>query len=151
MSTLNAYSKRDEPVIGASSSLFTEKTSEQLFPEQGDDHAPSNGKHMDPTEEAYNEPIGRRETISKSTHDKPDEKRELYGQAISPEESKRRTQYFEEKFQYKDTQTGSVRERIHRDAPIIAELRTNVIVSVVPISLPDFPTNWRRSRTNSLS
>jgi len=44
-------------------------------------------------------------------------------------DSKRRTQYFEEQFQYKDNAVGSARERVQREAPVIAELRTNVIVS----------------------
>ncbi|KAF2492413.1 hypothetical protein BU16DRAFT_620788 [Lophium mytilinum] len=43
--------------------------------------------------------------------------------------SRRRTQYYEEQFseRYKDS-PGSVRERTSRDSPIIAELRTNVIM-----------------------
>lgn len=45
------------------------------------------------------------------------------------EDSKRRTQYYEEQFQYKENRLGSVRERIENDSPVIAELRTNVIVS----------------------
>lgn len=44
-------------------------------------------------------------------------------------DSKRRTQYFEEQFQYKDNAVGGARERVQREAPVIAELRTNVIVS----------------------
>ena len=46
-------------------------------------------------------------------------------------DSKRRTQYYEEQFQYKDNVVGSARERVQKDAPVIAELRTNVIVSAV--------------------
>jgi hypothetical protein len=46
------------------------------------------------------------------------------------DQSKRRTQYFEEQFQYKDRVNGTIRERVLRDSPVIAELRTNVIVSV---------------------
>lgn len=41
--------------------------------------------------------------------------------------SQQRSQYFEDAFAYKDT-GRSARERIQRDTPIIAELRTNVIV-----------------------
>lgn len=44
-------------------------------------------------------------------------------------DSKRRTQYYEEQFQYKDSAMGSARERVQREAPVVAELRTNVIVS----------------------
>lgn len=42
--------------------------------------------------------------------------------------SKHRSQYYEELIQSKDHVTGSVRERVQREAPIIAELRTNVII-----------------------
>ncbi|KAF2194523.1 Tautomerase/MIF [Zopfia rhizophila CBS 207.26] len=42
--------------------------------------------------------------------------------------SRRRQQYYEEQFAYKDDSTSSARERVTKDAPIIAELRTNVIV-----------------------
>ena len=45
------------------------------------------------------------------------------------EDMKRRTQYYEEQFQYKENRLGSVRERIEKDSPVVAELRTNVIVS----------------------
>jgi len=44
-------------------------------------------------------------------------------------ESKTRAQYFEEQFQYKDSSTSQARERVRKSAPVIAELRTNVIVS----------------------
>lgn len=42
--------------------------------------------------------------------------------------SKQRTQYYEEQFQYKDNANSNVRERVQRESPVIAELRTNVIV-----------------------
>jgi hypothetical protein len=42
--------------------------------------------------------------------------------------SRRRAQYYEEQFAYKDDTASSARERVTKDAPIIAELRTNVIV-----------------------
>ena len=41
--------------------------------------------------------------------------------------SKHRTQYYEEQFQYRDN-GSSVRERVQRESPVVAELRTNVIV-----------------------
>lgn len=50
-------------------------------------------------------------------------------QAMSPDESKKRAQYFEDQFSYKEAHGSSGRERVLRDSPIIAELRTNVIVS----------------------
>lgn len=42
--------------------------------------------------------------------------------------SKHRTQYYEEQFQYKDNSTSAARDRVQRDSPIVAELKTNVIV-----------------------
>lgn len=43
--------------------------------------------------------------------------------------SKQRTQYYEDQLQYKENAHGSTRERVQRDSPVVAELRTNVIVS----------------------
>ena len=43
--------------------------------------------------------------------------------------SKRRTQYYEDQFQYKDNAVTQTRERVQRQTPVIAELKTNVIVS----------------------
>lgn len=48
-------------------------------------------------------------------------------------EGRRRTQAFEEQYQYKDNVYGSARERVHRESPVIGELRTNVIVSAVKL------------------
>ena len=42
--------------------------------------------------------------------------------------SRQRTQYSDEQFHHRDNSDGSVRERVQRDSPVIAELRTNVIV-----------------------
>lgn len=44
--------------------------------------------------------------------------------------SRRRTQYFEESFAYKDNTEGTARERVSKDSPVVAELRTNVIVGL---------------------
>lgn len=44
---------------------------------------------------------------------------------------RRRTQYYEDQFQYKDNATSSIKDRVQRESPIIAELRTNVIVCAV--------------------
>lgn len=43
---------------------------------------------------------------------------------------KRRTTSYDEQYQYKDNAYSTARERVHRESPIIAELRTNVIVSI---------------------
>ncbi|KXT14141.1 hypothetical protein AC579_101 [Pseudocercospora musae] len=42
--------------------------------------------------------------------------------------SQQRKQHYEEQFQYKDNVQGGVRERVQRESPVIAELRTNVII-----------------------
>lgn len=42
--------------------------------------------------------------------------------------AKQRTQYYEEQLQYKENVNSNVRERVQRESPVIAELRTNVIV-----------------------
>lgn len=71
--------------------------------------------------------------ITSSTYDALSVKKDdNHGQAISPEEGKRRTQYFEDHFSYRDSHVESARERIQKDSPIIAELRTNVIVRILP-------------------
>jgi hypothetical protein len=46
---------------------------------------------------------------------------------LRPATSRARAQYYEDSFQYKDG-TSSARDRVTKDAPIVAELRTNVIV-----------------------
>ncbi|OCK81618.1 hypothetical protein K432DRAFT_295092 [Lepidopterella palustris CBS 459.81] len=62
-------------------------------------------------------------------HGAPGEKKgiDATGQRSHNYSSRRRTQFYEEQFQYKDT-TGSARERVTKDSPVIAELRTNVII-----------------------
>jgi hypothetical protein len=47
---------------------------------------------------------------------------------VQPNGSRRRAQFYEEQFAYKDGSTTLARDRVIRDAPIVAELRTNVIV-----------------------
>ncbi|QDS77825.1 hypothetical protein FKW77_006113 [Venturia effusa] len=44
------------------------------------------------------------------------------------EASKRRTQYYEDSFAYKDGHGQSAKERIQKDSPVVAELKTNVII-----------------------
>lgn len=60
----------------------------------------------------------------------PGEKKSL--DAVSQQQhnygSRKRTQYYEDSFAYKHDAVSSARDRVTRDAPIVAELRTNVIV-----------------------
>jgi len=46
--------------------------------------------------------------------------------------SKHRTQYYEDQFRYKDNEVGTIKERVQRESPVIAELKTNVIVCRKP-------------------
>jgi hypothetical protein len=45
-------------------------------------------------------------------------------------DAKRRTTSYDEQYQHKNNAYSTARERVHRESPIIAELRTNVIVSI---------------------
>ncbi|RDI78798.1 hypothetical protein Vi05172_g11193 [Venturia inaequalis] len=51
----------------------------------------------------------------------------MAGSAVT-EASKRRTQYYEDSFAYKDGHGQSAKERIQKDSPVVAELKTNVII-----------------------
>ncbi|KAJ4362656.1 hypothetical protein N0V95_001364 [Ascochyta clinopodiicola] len=50
------------------------------------------------------------------------------GANIARPYSRQRAQYYEEQFSYKDSTSSSARDRVTKDAPIVAELRTNVII-----------------------
>jgi hypothetical protein len=56
--------------------------------------------------------------------------------------SKQRTQYYEDQLQYKGNATCSARERVQRESPVVADLRTNVIVCIdlAPVDM-DFAIN----------
>ena len=66
---------------------------------------------------------------------------------------KRRTTSYDEQYQYKNNAYSTARERVHRESPIIAELRTNVIVSfdapmnISGAKLTDSPPDQRRIHT----
>ncbi|KAH8728055.1 hypothetical protein GQ44DRAFT_610146 [Phaeosphaeriaceae sp. PMI808] len=47
---------------------------------------------------------------------------------MRPINSRSRAQFYEDSFSYKDGLASSARERVIKDAPIVAELRTNVII-----------------------
>jgi hypothetical protein len=50
------------------------------------------------------------------------------GANIARPYSRQRAQYYEEQFSYKEGTTSNARDRVTKDAPIVAELRTNVII-----------------------
>jgi len=63
---------------------------------------------------------------------------------LRPITSRSRAQFYEDSFAYKEGHGQSSRERVTKDAPIIAELRTNVIVSRVQlIDAPHLLTKHR--------
>jgi hypothetical protein len=49
---------------------------------------------------------------------------------LRPMTSRARARFYEDQFNYKDQIASSARDRVTKDAPIIAELKTNVIVRV---------------------
>jgi hypothetical protein len=55
---------------------------------------------------------------------------------LRPITSRSRAQFYEDSFAYKEGHGQSARERVTKDAPIVAELRTNVIVSGVNLRDP---------------
>jgi hypothetical protein len=54
---------------------------------------------------------------------------------LRPMTSRSRAQFYEDQFSYKESIASSARERVTKDAPIVAELRTNVIVRPNPALL----------------
>ncbi|KAF2874198.1 Tautomerase/MIF superfamily [Massariosphaeria phaeospora] len=66
--------------------------------------------------------------------------------------SRRRTQYYEDQFAYKEDSTSSARERVAKYTPIIAELRTNVIIKDEYTLVTDFShhmsTRYQRPETS---
>ena len=69
--------------------------------------------------------------------------------------SKRRSQYYEEQFQYKDNAMSGPRDKVYKQSPVIAEMKTNVIVCLHTLLRMHEVINgvwlmWAcRSRTNS--
>jgi hypothetical protein len=51
---------------------------------------------------------------------------------LSKELSKRKIQYFEDQFAYKDNWESNAAAQVRRESPVIAELRTNIIVRPSP-------------------
>lgn len=67
---------------------------------------------------------------------------------LRPMTSRSRAKFYDDHFAEKTTTSSSARERISKDAPIVAELRTNVIVcGLLLCNSPTWLTK-RRSKTN---
>ncbi|KAK5138514.1 hypothetical protein LTR08_000101 [Meristemomyces frigidus] len=81
-----------------------------------------------PVAEAYNDLVGRRGSgnIDEVLGSRKGGDRSSMSQYNSA--SKHRTQYYEDQFRYKDNEAGTVKERVQRESPVIAELKTNVII-----------------------
>jgi hypothetical protein len=91
-----------------------------------------------PIAEAYADLVGRGGNIDEVLAGKPAADRTSMGQYI---DSRRRSQFYEDQFRYKDNEIGTVRDRVQRESPVIAELRTNVIVGHL-IVLLSFKVFW---------
>lgn len=131
MSTTGGALPRRETYRSGVFSLQPQKTGEQLGRTRDDD---GSGDERDPAEieAAYLNLVGgggnRSRNISSELSFGMGDKDGIDGQTYSVEDSKRRTNFYEEQFQYKGNGLSSVRERIEKDSPVVAELRTNVIV-----------------------
>jgi hypothetical protein len=133
MSTTGGALPRRETYRSGVFSLLPQKTGEQLARTTRYDDG--SGDERDPAEieAAYLNLVGgggnRSRNISSELSFGMSGDKETDGPAFSMEDSKRRTNFYDEQFQYKGNGgLGSVRERIEKDSPVVAELRTNVIV-----------------------
>ncbi|KAK0897961.1 hypothetical protein LTR02_010396 [Friedmanniomyces endolithicus] len=79
-----------------------------------------------PIAEAYADLVGKGANIAEVMEGRQARDRTSLGQYNDA--SKHRTQYYEDQFRYKDGEVGTIRERVQRESPVIAELKTNVII-----------------------
>ncbi|KAK5128865.1 hypothetical protein LTR85_000198 [Meristemomyces frigidus] len=79
-----------------------------------------------PMAEAYADLLGKGGNIDEVLGSRKAGDRSSMGQYNNA--SKHRTQYYEDQFRYKDNEVGTIKERVQRESPVIAELRTNVII-----------------------
>lgn len=147
----SAIPKRDGRITSGGFSLFPGQAGQQPPPsEERSDTVSVDGRDPAQIEAALgilNEP--RVDTMT-MTNNSSGERGDNDGRAMSPDEGRKLTQYFEDQFAYKDGHVGSARERIQKDSPIIAELRTNVIVCAAAKDIVWlFLTRSNRSKMNS--
>jgi hypothetical protein len=134
MSTTGGALPRRETYRSGVVSLLPQKTGEQLARTRYDD---GSSDERDPAEieAAYLNLVGgggdRSRNISSELSFGMSGDKDADGPGYAADDSKRRTNFYEEQFQYKGNGLGSVRERIEKDSPVVAELRTNVIVRFV--------------------
>ncbi|KAK4978293.1 hypothetical protein LTR66_010651 [Elasticomyces elasticus] len=135
-------------IVGAALSL-PNKNEDTLSHLHSDFSFEDLSKPPSPVAEAYNDLVGRSTiTTDTTTHGAGGDKQEMNGNYHAEHDSMRRTAYYDEQFAYKDGGSGTARERVQKDSPVIAELRTNVIVRRRPFVLL---RRLSRSRTNTPS
>lgn len=110
-SSTSTYSGNNQfPKQAGAALLQPEKVGEQLSPSQSQfsfASSPRSVQDVDGDDSRHLQPASRQ---------------------LRPRSSRSRQQFYEDQFSYKDGVASSARERVTKDAPIIAELRTNVIV-----------------------
>jgi len=83
-------------------------------------------RNSTPIADAYDNLVGKGGNISEVMEGRQARDRTSVG--TYNDASKHRTAYYEDQFRYKDGEVGTIRERVQRESPVIAELKTNVIV-----------------------
>jgi len=126
--------RREELVnMAGGFALLPEKSGQRLsFPNNQNDTTASRDDNdraqIAATLETLNQP---RSDTTDLTYGTPGEKKDTDGRAMSPDDGRKRTQYYEDQFLPRDGPSGPARDRILRDSPVIADLRTNVIVRLI--------------------
>jgi len=89
---------------------------------------PTSGKRLSSSiAEAYADLLGKSGSVEEALADRQAGDRSSMASQYNSA-SKHRAQYYEDQFRYKDNEAGSVKERVQRESPVVAELKTNVIV-----------------------
>lgn len=90
-----------------------------------------------PVVDPYSELLARNEIEQQLAQRRPGDRSSFNGGAMNGVNGssgygngtpKQRKSYYDEQFGSRDAASGSAREKVQRESPIIAELRTNVIV-----------------------
>ncbi|CBX99454.1 similar to MIF domain containing protein [Plenodomus lingam JN3] len=118
-SSTSTYSGNNQfPMPAGVSLLSPEKVGEQLSPAQSTfsfASTPRSVQDVDHDDSRHLHPMGRGTTGDATG-------------SLRPRSSRSRAQFYEDSFSYKDGIPSSARDRVTKDAPIVAELRTNVII-----------------------
>jgi hypothetical protein len=155
MSTTGGALPRRETYRSGVFSLMPQKIGEH-FARRRDDH--DSGDETDPAaiEAAYLNLVGgggnRPRHMSSEMSFAMSADKDAMAMDYAGEDSRRKTSFYEDQFHYKGGNVlSSVRERIEKDSPVVAELRTNVIVRLkAQHDTTNALLTRNRSRTNSL-